>query len=205
MKGIKRKMKRYTLTREFYIPKNAEVIRQENDAIVYGYTNSKGHVSAIAFHGKANKPDWHYYFSNIEQRDNRIESYFKMRELHNASKEQYKREKAERIAESDIKAGDYFVTSWGYDQTNYDYLIVVRRTAKTAECRMVTPIYLRESGQSDAIMPGTANGELFRMKISGKDTLNGHYPYCENSYRMGYFSRTTLGTVHYQTNPIFGH
>jgi len=48
------------------------------------------------------------------------------------------------ITQTQIKAGDYFYTSWGYDQTNIDYLVVVEvsPTGKTASCRMVRPINL---------------------------------------------------------------
>ena len=37
-----------------------------------------------------------------------------------------------------LNIGDLFVTSWGYDQTNYDYIIVIgiSSTNKTAICQL---------------------------------------------------------------------
>ena len=112
-----------------------------------------------------------------------------------------------------IRPGQYFYTSWGYDQTNIDYLVVksVSPSGKTVKCLMASAINLGESGQQDVIMPGTAQGEPFQMKAtsgyaSGDSfNLRGSYPFCGGSKRFGYFSPVKLGDVHYETNSMFGH
>jgi len=105
-----------------------------------------------------------------------------------------------------VKAGDRFYSSWGYDQTNIDYLLVVKLspTGKTAQCRMVGPIHLGAAGTCDITTPGCSHGDLFTMRIQG-DRLRGSYPYCRGGTRLGSFYKTELGEAHYPTNPLFGH
>lgn len=108
-----------------------------------------------------------------------------------------------------VKRGDYFYTSWGYDQTNIDYLIVigVSSSGKTATCRMVTPIRVGAEGVEDVLTPGTAWGITFNMKVRPDGTLRGSYPFCniQDSRRLDSFFPATLGETHNQTMPEFGH
>lgn len=195
---------RFKLDRQFYIPKYAEVIAQKDDAIVYGYTDNK--ICGIAFKGRAQKPAWHCIFRTEESRQEYIDRWFKQLEQHEQAKALYKQTRQDEIKQADIKPGDYFYTSWGYDQTNIDYLIVVSITTKTAICKMVNPIYVDAEEQQDVLMPGTAYGDTFRMQINGRDSLVGSYPFCgDSSKRLGHFSKTSIAQVHRQTNPVFGH
>lgn len=195
---------RFKLDRQFYIPKDATVIYDQPGAIVYGY-NLNGKVIGLAFKGKAQKPTWHSQFNSTQSRQEYIDRWLHFQDLQAESKRQYKHERQREISEANIRPGDYFYTSWGYDQTNIDYLVVVRTTAKTAICKMVEPIHVGESGQQDVLMPGTAYGDTFRMQISGRDSLTGSYPYCGGSTRLGHFSRTNLAQTRNQTMPIYGH
>ena len=105
-----------------------------------------------------------------------------------------------------IKKGDYFYTSWGYDQTNIDYLVVidVSPSGKTATCRMVSPIYVGSQGVEDVLMLGTPYGEPFRM-VFRDGRLRGSYPYCLGNKRLDSFYPTTLGETTRQTMSQFGH
>jgi len=196
---------RFQLDRSFFIPKDSTILKEVGTAIVYGYNIPTGKVGALAFQGKAQKPAWHYSFKDEQSRQKHIDSWFHNLDLHTQFMTERKQKRQEEVATADIKPGQYFSTSWGYDQTNIDFLVVVRVTAKTAICRMASPIYLGESGQQDVLMPGVADGEPFRMQISGKASLTGSYPFCPGSMRLGYFSRTQLGAVHYETMAQFGH
>ena len=105
-----------------------------------------------------------------------------------------------------IGKGDYFYTSWGYDQTNIDYLVVIdiSKSGKTATCRMVSPINVGTQGVEDVLMPGTPYGEPFRM-VFRDGRLRGSYPYCKGGKRLDSFYPTTLGETKNQTMPQFGH
>jgi hypothetical protein len=197
---------RFKPQREHYIPKEATILQQDDNGIVYGYISGKGKSAAIAFKGKAQNPAWHYTFVTPDHRQTYINEWFKNLKAHEEFKADYRKRKQEAAANHTIKQGDYFYTSWGYDQTNIDYLIVVSVTNKTAVCKMVNAILVDSEAQQDVLIPGDASGDTFRMKIDGQTTLCGSYPYCGNSSkRFGYFSKTSLTEVHRQTNPMFGH
>ena len=56
-------------TRDFYIPKGAiKIADKASDGIVYIFRSAKARPAAMAFHGKAVKPDWqglrgHFYIN----------------------------------------------------------------------------------------------------------------------------------------------
>lgn len=114
-----------------------------------------------------------------------------------------------------IRKGDLFETSWGYDQTNYDFLIVlsISKTGKTAKCQMTSAKNIGASGCSDLLEPTQkAYGDIFTMQVrnwNGDLCLRGSYPYCcdgsMNSSHLGTFSRVENGRVYHETNSMFGH
>lgn len=117
-----------------------------------------------------------------------------------------------------VKPGDIFYTSWGYDQTNYDFLIIlsISPTKKTCQCQMVHRNHLRVSIPSNVQKPNhNRYGDIFRMKIDysylkdGIPTLRGSYPYCND----GSMKHTRLDTFwkwdgireFHETMAEFGH
>jgi hypothetical protein len=116
----------------------------------------------------------------------------------------------------DIKRGDLFYTSWGYDQTNYDFVVVKKLspTKKTAICQMAKYEGLGSCGQSNIQRPKPKGfGEIFRMKVelpTSKEwvkevQLRGSYPYVQGSRRRDTFWKHKKGGVYYETDPQFGH
>lgn len=88
---------------------------------------------------------------------------------------------------ADIKPGMFFYESWGYDQTNIDYLEVmeVSPTKKTVMCRMVGKKSVESHQQGDSVAPDNSyrGPTLFRLKVSWFGdgcTLNGSYPLGEH-------------------------
>ena len=67
----------------------------------------------------------------------------------------------------DIKIGDIFYNSWGYDQTNIDFYQVVGTTAKTISIRQISS-YSNDydnyhmSGSKSAVKDSFANDEVLR-------------------------------------------
>jgi hypothetical protein len=127
------------LTRDFYIPRESSgrtniATVTEGDAVVYTYTTANGKVGAMAFHGKAAKPDWHFAFTNEEHRTKKVAEFFANRK----SWADYKAQgRAERQAPHTLKVGDILVSSWGYDQTNIDFYQVTRVMKSSVEIRQI--------------------------------------------------------------------
>lgn len=111
-------MSKYTFTREFYIPKDYELITKNE---LYGFEvwgTMHPRIVAAAFGGKRSKPDWHYRFASEERLKQKIDEtlsgFVKSADFK-------AKLKAERNKPHDVKVGDIFRSCWGYDQTNIDY------------------------------------------------------------------------------------
>ena len=118
-----------------------------------------------------------------------------------------------------VKKGDIFHSSWGYDQTNYEYVIVekVSPTCKTAICRRTGHIHRGSTGQTNIQEPTPRPfGDTFRLHIQKYDNtpiLRGSYPFCHDGRRGEDNSCMRLGTLwpvrkgqtFHETDPQFGH
>lgn len=122
---------RNVFPREFHLPKEARgktPIRIE-DLEVYLYEAqshrdpSKTLYGAVAFAGKAQKPLWHHSFSTEKGRDQKIADTIKSRRYVRKRKET--ESAAKKAFKHSVSVGDIFDTSWGYDQTNVEFVQVV--------------------------------------------------------------------------------
>jgi len=99
-----------------------------------------------------------------------------------------------------LEPGMFFYSSWGYDQTNIDFLEVVEvsPTKKTVLCRMVGKDRVSTGMTSDNVSPDNSyrGPTLFRLRVSAFQssiTLRGSYPFCEH-----YYLRCKLAEEHRQ-------
>ncbi len=149
------------MPREFYMPKSDTLQTVDcagTDAAVYTYETA-GRCYAIAFHGKASKPDWHHRFRSIEERAKHIAAYLEGRKAHAAA---MVARKVERQQPHNYKVGDILSSSWGYDQTNVDFYEVIETTARTIVVRQVAQECVGgEGGPSESVVavPGKYIGE----------------------------------------------
>ena len=121
-----------------------------------------------------------------------------------------------------IIPGMVFYTSWGYDQTNYDYIVVkkISPSGKTCICQLAKYDHVGYSGQCNVQKPKPVGyGYEFRMRIDhwrGTVGLRGSYPFCSSevarldpgekpSMRLGSFSLAKENQVFHETDSIFGH
>jgi hypothetical protein len=128
-------MAKFKPTREFYIPKGGVRVADKNStAVCYMIGKDNYHV-VMGFAGKRQKPDFHYRFTTLENAQAYVAKFFEDVQAAEDHKAQTKQREAERLAKmrDKIKAGDIYYTSWGYDQTNIDFYLVVDRTAATVE------------------------------------------------------------------------
>lgn len=94
------------------------------------YTESKTthhgiKYNVLAFIGTAQKSAFYESYRTAELRDKRVADFFTGLD-HGAT---YKAErKAERAKAHDLTVGEIIYNSWGYDQTNIDWYVIVKRT-----------------------------------------------------------------------------
>ena len=121
----------------------------------------------------------------------------------------------------DVQVGQIFRESWGYDQTQNDFLQVVEvsPTRKTVTCQMIG----KKDADEYSVVPNPdyQYGPRFRLHIkyfSHEPRLRGSYPFCSNydytndpsgqghrgAWREGSFS-PFKGKPVYETPAYMGH
>ena len=92
---------------------------------------------------------------------------------------------AKLVQNLDVKVGQIFYESWGYDQTQNDFceIVEVSPTKKTVLCRMTG----KKPTSDSSVEPNRDyhGPTLFRLKVSqysGEPTLRGSYPFIESSF-----------------------
>ena len=144
---------------------------------VYAYEMA-GRLYAIGFRGTAGKPEFHYRFKDDAGREKHVADFFaSLQERAERMGEQRRKASAYR---HDVKPGDIFRASWGYDQTNIDYYQVVRligeHMAEVREIQQQTEETAYMQGKC-VPMPGVwdteayydGDGEQYKAE-------HGHYP-----------------------------
>lgn len=108
-----------------------------------------------------------------------------------------------------VSVGDLYYNSWGYDQTNIDYIMVVGilKSGKTVLCQRVQK---RQINGSTVAPSREVVGEKFKMRI--KPYPNQDRPDLRGSYHTGYgtkrlttFYPTDDTKTHYETPAGLGH
>lgn len=109
-----------------------------------------------------------------------------------------------------------FYSIWGYDQTNYDYFVVIgiSPSGKTALIQRAKFKDLGSSGQCNIQKPTSEGyGKVFRVKIEQNNrdneiNLRGSVPFCDqsdDSLRLSSLWLAKGEQVFYETDTMFGH
>lgn len=192
-------MPKLKMPREFYIPKDAVLVdAQGTDAAVYNYEKN-GNLFAVGFHGKADKPDFHFYYKTEAQRAEAIQNFIDGRK---AQAKYMAERKAERSKPHTLKLGDILYTSWGYDQTNVDFYQVVEvvgaNSVKIQKVAQALSSEKESGGPADYVVavPGKFLGDPMLKRVSA-----GNY------ITMTSYSSASLwnGKPKYQTGFGWGH
>lgn len=145
------------LTREFFIPAKFEekIVKFDGAVEVYIIENGPSYV-AKGFKGKAAKPSFHYKFKTAERMAEYIDEFFadyaKVLEYKANKKAEAKAKKAE--AAKNLKVGDIYYSSWGYDQTNIDFYKIIAVKGAKATLVQIGKKYLEPEYQyEDKVLP----------------------------------------------------
>lgn len=160
------------LTRDFYIPKGAiRIADKASDGVVYVFRSAKDRPAAMAFHGKAVKPDWHHSFPNDAARERKIREHFEGRRRW---AEWQGERRAERKKPHGFEVGHVLYASWGYDQTNIDFFQVTKVIgAQMVEVCAVSRISAdtgNEPWMTGKVVPQLDGftGEAMRRRVNGR-------------------------------------
>ena len=147
-------------------------------AVAFLQVTEAGAVYMIGFSGKRAKPDFHYRFRSTEHADRYQDSWHKGLVSRATAKAERKAEKAAKSAQPHpLAVGDVLVSSWGYEQTNYDYYQVTRLVGKqSVEIRELAR-QAAESGfmQGDCVpVKGVFKGEPMVKRVNEHGRVKVH-------------------------------
>ena len=120
------------------------------------------------------KVEFCYRFKNKEAMYLHCQRFVAGREAEAKRKEERKiaRAAARKEAQENVKKGDIFVASWGWEQTNVDAYQVVEKKGATVTLREIglDTIYGSEGFMSDRVRPvkNLFIGERFTKRITGR-------------------------------------
>lgn len=186
---------RLNFPRAFYLPKTETLTPVDcagTDAEVWTYGETPK-FGVIAFHGRANKPDFHFTYRTEAARAAKIAEYLDGRKRTAAFKAEIREA---RKAPHTLTVGTILNTSWGYDQTNVEFYEVTRIVgAHTVELREIAQKRTETGwlcGQTTPV-PGEFIGEPFtRRVIDGGVAIEPG-----RSYRHAHVTDLKPGYTHY--------
>ena len=194
------------ITREFYRPLDGSgyVKYEPNLEDCIGYKKdlfecwvklTTDRPIAKFFKGKQSKPLWHYNFKNEEAMKKKINETISRLLSWEEMKEKRKEEKKKKML--NVKVGDLFVSSWGYEQTNVDFFQCTAVKGKTFTIKTI-------GGQSVDGSGDDYNGMADQVKpIKDAFIVNEHHPIMKKrSFRISSFrwlSPTTENETHYRS------
>ena len=151
--------------------KNGELITIDNVKIVTYEVDVRGVAkpAAAIFVGNAFNAESRYFYRSIEARQEEIDRVV-AREKSRATERQKKID-ARKAFVPTAKAGDIFVSSWGYEQTNVDFFLLESIKGKTGTFVKIGQYQVEGSegsgGMSCEVMPSpeTIIGERFTKRI----------------------------------------
>lgn len=153
-----------------YIPKDTVPVTREGiNGIVYV---NREKLTAIAYHGKANKPDWVYRFQLEVNMNAEIDRFFQGLKAHQEYKD--KRNAERRSFKTTLKPGDILYTSWGYDQTNTEFFQVLSVSNNTVTIQEIGAKTIDATGpMSGTISPvkDSFHGPIMKKRVSSGNVV----------------------------------
>lgn len=149
-----------------YIPTGYSLLQSAPEHGVEIWGQLEPRIVAMCFGGKRSKPDWHFRFASTERMQTKIDEHLNNLDAWNKRKAQMK---AQRTAPHNVKVGDIFRASWGYDQTNIDYYECTKIIGdNTIEiCSIAQETEETHFMQGECVpCPGEFIGEPMRKRVS---------------------------------------
>lgn len=174
MEATKKQTKRET-TIEFFTLRSERVENYKNQILIFEY-KTNGFPCAAILQKREIKPSLHYQFRSEQDREDFIKNqkiYADNEIRRDEIRQQQSIEEAKKYC-----AGAIVYSSWGYDQTNIDFYIIVERVNNTVTLQQIGGIRKYSSDMSGKVSPDPTKtfGEPFKKKINkyGDISLNSY-------------------------------
>lgn len=178
MEATKKQTKRDT-TIQFFTLKSESVENYKDQILIFRYYDTNGKPCAAILLKKEIKPSYHYRFEDEAQRNDFIE-----RRMTSADNDIFRQN--EQLRKNMLEAEKYCVgailySSWGYDQTNIDFYIILERVNNTVTLQQIGGIRQYDHSDSGKVSPDASKtfGEPFKKRINQYGVIKlTSYSYC---------------------------
>jgi DNA-binding PadR family transcriptional regulator len=190
-----------------WVPKDYIVAKKTDNGIVYKSLVEPQIASgqpvkyfAMGYSGRKGKHDWYHSFKNEEDLNKQIDQHFKNIDSWQERKQKGREERKQKADEAikNVRVGDIYVSSFGYDQTNCSYWQIVKLIGKhTVIVREIASKIDHEDQSSEYVVP-------VKNQFVGKELTKriGAYGITIDSVQSAH---KWDGKPHYQTPFGMGH
>ena len=158
--------------RDMINPEAVCLMPEDLSSVVYLYCMN-GKPCARAYKGRAKKQAFNYSYRSEESRLESVTKWIEARSKEATEKAQEIKEKAETIRA--LEVGDVLRSSWGYDQTNIDYYMVISLVGKNSVEVAEIGCFADYDGQNMSghcvPNPEEIKGESFTRRVLFGDTV----------------------------------
>lgn len=196
-----------TPPRDFYLPpglrQKPSIKPEGTDLEIWTWfdpkaNNGEGRYCGVAFQAKSNKPLWHWCYKKKEPLWVQINKSIESRKLSLKYKQEQRDKRLNAVP--DVKVGDIFYRSWGYDQTNINFYQVTAVKGKSAILREVGKRVVKEDSSAEYVVaaPGKFKGAPMKKLVQGDGR--------DLRVKMEHGSASLWdGKPKYQSGPYAGH
>lgn len=177
MEATKKQTKR-DITIEYFTKKSESVENYKNHILIFRYYDTNGNPCAAIFMKKEVKPSYHYRFEDEAQRNDFIER--RMTAADNEIFRENEQLQKNMLEAQKYCAGAIVYSSWGYEQTNVDFYIIVERSGVSVTLQQIGGIREYECDMSGKVSPDLSKtfGEPFKKRINKYGYINLTYSHC---------------------------
>jgi len=178
MKATKKQTKREK-TIDFFTLKSERVENYKNHILIFEY-KTNGVPCAAILQKRETKPSLHYKFRTEHERVD-----FISRQKTSADNDIFRANeqlKKNMLEAQKYCAGAILYSSWGYDQTNVDFYIILERVNNTVTLQQIGEIRQYDHSDSGKVSPDASKtfGEPFKRRINKYGYINlNSYSYCK--------------------------
>jgi hypothetical protein len=161
------------MPRDFYLPQGLKKTRpnidpEGTDLAIWTW-EEKGKPYGVAFSGKSNKPIFNGWFASESSRAKEIARIIENSKRSAQIKAQRRKEAAaaRKAAAASVKVGDFYYSSWGYNQTNVEFFQVTGVKGQTVTLREVAQKTDHSTRGADYVVPvkGKFIGKPMKKRI----------------------------------------
>lgn len=161
-----KKQTRREITIEYFTKKSESVENYKDYILIFQYKSEKGLPCAAILRNREKKPSLHYQFRSESERVDFINRQ-KASADNDIEREAIRHAVRMKEAEKFVK-GAIVYDSWGYEQTNIDFYVIVERSGVSVTLQQIGGIRKYSSDMSGTVTPDIDKkiGEPFKKRIN---------------------------------------